>query len=196
MANIAKTIQDNEKLPTLADIFGSDATSLEVGANAESLNAILNVTPPKTWVKEHPYISGHFYLPIDRVEYLMRKIFKKWKVEITGQGASFNGVWVTVRLHYFDPSLREWSWQDGIGAAQLQTKKGTSPSDLANIGQGAIAMAYPMAKTEAIKDASHMIGKLFGADLNRRDALDFKPDSEIIDRYKNSLEDQLKSETK
>lgn len=195
MANIAKTIPEPDKLPTLAEIFGADATSLELGAHAESLNAILNVPPPKTWVKEHPFISGHFYLPIDRVEYLMRKIFKKWKVEITGQGTSFNGVWVTVRLHYYDPSLGEWNWQDGIGASQLQTKKGTSPSDLANINNGAIAMAYPLAKTEAVKDASHLIGKLFGADLNRRDALDFKPDSEIIDRYKKSLHDENENQT-
>jgi hypothetical protein len=64
-------------------------------------------------------------------------------------------------------------FHDGIGASQLQTKKGTSPADLVNINHGAIAMAFPLAKTVAIKDACDHFGKLFGCDLNRRDTLNF-----------------------
>ena len=32
-------------------------------------------------------------------------------------------------------------------------------------------MAFPLAKTLAVKDAADMFGKLFGSDLNRRDTL-------------------------
>lgn len=178
-------------LPTLAEIFGADADSLELAAQAESLNAILNVNPPAKWVKEHPIVK-HKYIPIDKVEYLLRKIFKKFRIEVTNQGTSFNGVWVTVRVHYYDPSLGEWNFQDGIGASQLQTKKGTSPADLANVNNGAIAMAFPIAKTEAVKDACHLIGNIFGANLNRVDTLEFTPDTDIINRHAKALGDEEK----
>lgn len=183
-------VQSTTPLPTLAEIFGADADSLELAAHAESLNAILNVNPPAKWIKEHPYADNYKYIPIDKVEYLLRKIFKKFRIEVTGQGTSFNGVWVTVRVHYYDPSIGEWNYQDGIGASQLQTKKGTSPADLANVNNGAIAMAFPIAKTEAIKDACHLIGNIFGANLNRRDTLEFTPDTDIINRHAKALGDE------
>ena len=51
----------------------------------------------------------------------------------------------------------------------MQTKQGSSPADLANINNGAITMAFPIAKTLAIKDACDHFGRLFGSDLNRKD---------------------------
>ena len=73
---------------------------------------------------------------------------------------------------------------DGIGAAQLQTKQGTSPADLQNINNGALSMAFPIAKTAALKDAADHIGKLFGADLNRKETLNYKPDMDLEERAK------------
>jgi hypothetical protein len=73
-------------------------------------------------------------------------------------------------------------YQEGIGASQLQTAKGTSPADLANINNGAISMAFPLAKTLAIKDACQLIGNVFGANIDRKDTLEFKPDEELISR--------------
>lgn len=178
--------QEPYKLPTVAEIFESSGNSVVAG-KAEELNAILNTSPKKEWVKEHPYIKGHLYLPIERVEFLLRKIFKKYTIEITGQGTAFNGVWVTVRVHYFNPALNAMQHQDGIGAIELQTKKGTAPSDLANINHGALSMAYPLAKTLAVKDACELIGNIFGANLNRKDVIPFQPDMQIIDKYKNAV---------
>lgn len=167
------------KLPTLAELFDD---SLELAGKSEGLNAILNVPPPDKWIKEHPFIPGHRYLPIDKVEYLLRKIFKQYQITITGQGTAFNGVWVTVRVSYFNPATRQMCYQDGIGACQLQTKKGTSPADLANINNGAVSMAFPIAKSLAIKDATDLIGNIFGSNLNRRDTIPFQADEEIISR--------------
>lgn len=137
---------------------------------------LMNQQPKDEWVKVHPFIRGYKYLPIERVEFLLKNIFKRYRIEITGQGHSFNGVWVTVRVHYQHPITGEWDYHDGIGAAQLQTKQGASPADLANINNGALAMAYPMAKTIAIKDACDHFGRLFGSDLNRKDVIDYMPD--------------------
>lgn len=184
--------QEPHKLPTLIDLFEDD---IEVAGKSEGLNAILNTPPPEKWIKEHPYIKvnslnergekitvPYRYMPIDKVEYLLRKIFKRYNIEITGQGTAFNGVWVTVRIHYFNPAIGEMSYSDGIGAMQLQTAKGASPADLANINNGALAMAYPAAKSYAIKDAAELIGNIFGANISRAGALNFQPDMELIDR--------------
>lgn len=181
------TKPEGNKLPTLAELFDD---SIEVAGKSEGLNAILGTPPPQKWIKEHPYIKGHLYLPIDKVEHLLRKIFKAYRIEITGQGTAFNGVWVTVRVHYFNPATGQFEYHDGIGAAQLQTAKGTSPSDLININNGAVSMAFPIAKSLAIKDACDMLGNIFGANLNRRDVISFEPDQKIIDKYANALKDE------
>lgn len=172
-------------LPTIQELFSDD---LEMAGKQEGLNFILSRPPREDWVKEHPYIKGHRYLPIDKVEHMLRKLFKVYKIEITGQGTAFNGVWVTVRVHYFSPATNQMEYHDGIGAMQLQTAKGTSPADLANINNGAISMAFPIAKSLAIKDACDMLGNVFGANLNRRDVAQFEADQKLMKDYSKAIE--------
>lgn len=179
-----------EKIPTIAEL----TTDIDLAWRTDSLNFILNQNPPKKWIAQHPFIKKEVvvngvksrvpyeYLPIDKIEHLLRKIFKEYKIEITGQGTSFNGVWVTVRVHFKSPTNNEWYFHDGIGASQLQTKSGTSPADMMNINNGAISMAFPLAKTLAIKDACDLFGSLFGANLNRADVAVFKMDDNITEQ--------------
>ena len=164
-------------LPKIQDLY---LDKVETQRN-DAYITLLNQEPNKVWVKEHPFIRGYKYLPIERIEFLLKTIFKRYRIEITGQGQSFNGVWVTVRIHYLHPLTGEWDFHDGIGASQLQTAKGTSPADLGNINNGALSMAFPMAKTIAIKDASDHFGKLFGADLNRKDLISYELDLTLIE---------------
>jgi hypothetical protein len=164
-------------LPKINDIY-TDKLSIQ---KADVFVTLMNQQPKKEWVKDHPFIRGYKYLPIERIEYLLKTIFKSYKIEITGQGTSFNGVWVTVRIHYLHPVSGEWLFHDGIGASQLQTAKGTSPADLNNINNGALSMAYPVAKTIAIKDAADHFGKLFGSDLNRKDLINYELDLTLIE---------------
>jgi hypothetical protein len=63
----------------------------------------------------------------------------------------------------------------------LQTAKGTSPADLNNINNGALSMAFPMAKTIAIKDACDSFGRIFGSDLNRKDIMNYDLDLTLIE---------------
>jgi hypothetical protein len=42
----------------------------------------------------------------------------------------FNSVYVAIRLHYLNPVSGEWSYHDGVGSAQIQTKAGASAADL------------------------------------------------------------------
>lgn len=170
------TIKIHEKkLPTIQELY----ENTDLAIKHDDLAVLLNQSPPESWVKVHPYIKDHKYLPIDKVEWLMKRIFKQYRVEITGQGVAFNGVWVTVRVHYKHPVTNEWEFHDGIGAMQLQTAKGTSPADLANINNGALSMAFPICKTLAVKDACDMFGAAFGANLNRRDVIPYNPDEKL-----------------
>lgn len=166
------------KAPTLSEIFSDN---IEEAFKGEQLNLLLNQPPKKEWIKTHPYISNYKYLPIDKVEFMLRKLFQRYRIEITGQGTAFNGVWVTVRVHYLSPITGEFDYHDGIGACQLQTAKGTSPADLGNINNGALSMAFPIAKTVAIKDACDHFGNIFGANLNRKDTVEFSPDAKIME---------------
>ena len=180
-------MNEKQQLPTLAEL----THDVELSYKNDALNLLLSQQPPAAWVKTHPYIKGYNYLPIDKVEHLLKKIFKQYRIEITNQGTSFNGVWVTVRVHFINPTNNEWSYHDGIGACQLQTKKDTSPADLANINNGALQMAFPIAKTIAIKDACDMFGNLFGANLNRRDTIEFKVDENTLNFIKSNKEKNI-----
>lgn len=164
-------------LPTIKSIY----SNVDTAAKNDKLMVLLNKQPLTEWIKTHPFIKNYKYIPIERIEFLLKSIFKTYKIEITGQGQSFNGVWVTVRVHYIHPVSGEWLFYDGIGAAQLQTAKGTSPADLANINNGALSMAFPIAKTIAIKDACDHFGKLFGSDLNRKDVIEYNNDISVMD---------------
>jgi len=140
----------------------------------EFLN-LVNMPTPEVFVKDHPLAQGVKYIPIDKVEFLLTKIFQKWRVEIVDQGQMLNAIYCKVRLHYFHPINQEWEYQDGVGATAIQVDKGKNASDLGAIKSDAIQKALPAAESYAIKDAAEKIGKIFGKDLNRRDTLAFDP---------------------
>lgn len=141
----------------------------------EKLLTFLNTDPPAQWVKEHPFIKGHKYLPIDKVEFFLKAIFKEYRIEVLKTGMLMNAVEVTARVHYVDPVTKSWMFHDGVGAQELQTqsKTGVLKLDMSNVNPGAVSMALPIAKTLAIKDACDHLGTLFGANLNRKNAVSF-----------------------
>lgn len=167
----------SKNLPKIQDLY-SDKIQVQ---KSDVFVTLMNQPPKEAWVKIHPYIKNYKYLPIERVEYLLKTIFKRYKIEIMREGTSFNGVYVVVRVHFFNPISEEWSFHDGIGACQLQTKKDTSVTDMININNGALQMAFPIAKTIAIKDACDHFGKLFGSDLNRKDHINYSLDLTLIE---------------
>jgi len=164
-----------ELLPTIAQI-----SNLERVGEMDKLTELLNQDPPISWIKTNKYAGSSKYLSIDKVEYLLKTLIKKYKIEILSTSSAFNGVVVTVRVHYVDMITGNWEFHDGIGSEAIQTKAGTSASDLINITQGAISIAFPKAKTAAIKDACHHFGRLFGSDLNRESESDLYEVPEVI----------------
>lgn len=148
-------------------------------ANIDEFNVLINQNPPAKWIKTNPYANNAKYLPIDKVEFLLRKIFKDVDIEVLREGVMFNAVTVTVRIHYTHPVTGIKGFKDGVGASQIQTKKGASPADMANINNGAVEIALPKAKTAAIKDACDNLGRIFGADLNRKDIIEVTVDENL-----------------
>lgn len=184
-------------LPTLKELN----TDVKRAFKNDQLNYLLNQDPPKKFVKDFPAemrISGS-YLPIDKVEFLLTRIFQQWKVEILDCGTAFQSCFVTIRLHYLSPATNEWSYHDGIGASPVQTDAGKSAADLSAIKSRAVQIAFPIAKSLAIKDAADHLGRLFGRDINRKDPIAFsgayyqpetitKEDlSELYEKHKDKL---------
>lgn len=163
--------QENNKknLPTLADLHHD----VSIAFKQDQLNLLLNQPVPTTWIKDHPYAKGVKYIPIEKVEFLLTRIFQEWRVEILSEGQLFNSVYCKVRLHYKNPLNGEWSYHDGIGAVDVQTAKGESAADLSKIVANAVMKALPAAESYAIKDAAEKLGELFGKNLNRKDTMAF-----------------------
>lgn len=166
--------QKNSQLPNLAELTADK----EIAFKNDQFNLLVNQPPPDNWIKSHPYIDGHRYLPIERVEYLLKRIFKRYRVEIRDEKMMMNSVVCRVRVHFLHPVYNEWDFHDGVGAAELQTKKDSGPlrMDMSNVNRGAVPMAAPTAESLAIKDACDKIGDLFGANLNRKDVQPYTQD--------------------
>lgn len=176
-----------KKLPTIQELY----KDVDLAKINDQLTVLLNQPPPASWVKKHPYIKNYNYLPIDKIEFLLKKIFKSYRIEVLREGTSFNGVYVVVRVHYLNPVTGNFDFHDGIGAKELQVKSGSSPADLANINPGALSMAFPIAKTIAIKDACDHFGTLFGSDLNRKDVMQITEDEKLASVAKSKEEERL-----
>lgn len=144
---------------------------LDLKGQQNDLNKLLNCEPPKAWLKNHPFAKGVKYLPIERVEYMLTKIFIRWQVEIKSATVMANSVVVVVRLYYQDVLSQVMLFQDGVGAAPLQTDKGAGAVDFNAIKSDAVMKAAPAAESYAVKDAAEKIGKLFGKDMNRADQI-------------------------
>jgi hypothetical protein len=172
---------ENKNLPVLADLYSD--TELKIAQN--DLNILLNAPPAAGWLKDHPFakvikvIDGKKvsvpakYIPIERIEWLLTRIFIRWNSEIKTVQLIANSVVVTIRLYYQDVLSKETLWQDGVGAVPLQTDQGAGAIEFDKIKSSAVQMAAPSAETYAIKDAAEKIGKIFGKDINRSLQIDY-----------------------
>jgi hypothetical protein len=155
-------------LPALKDLYDGDLP-LKQGQN--ELNLLLNQPPNPAWIKEHPFAKGVKYIPIERIEYLLTRLFIKWRVEVKQIQTIANSCVVTIRLHYQNIEDNDWSWQDGIGAAPIQTEKDAGAMEWDRVRTDSVMKSAPAAESYAVKDAAEKIGKIFGKDMNRKDTI-------------------------
>lgn len=160
----------NKLIPTYTDLV----SMTELKSKENDFQVLLNQDPPEQWVRVNSIAGNSKYIPIDKVEYLLTRLFVKWWVEIMDYRLLANSVAVHVRLFYVSPITGETLHQDGIGAAPLQTDKDAGATDFNRIKSAAVQMALPSAKSYATKDAAENIGRLFGKDLNRKDLMAYE----------------------
>ena len=169
----------SQKLPTLAELHHAPDEAFK----NDELNRLLSQPVHKDWIRKHPIIKvknefNQFvpleYIPIDKIEFLLTKIFQKWRREIKSVQVCFHSIAVTVRLHVLNPISGEWEYNDGVGAVAVQTDQGASAADLDKIKANAVQIALPAAASYAFKDAAECFGTIFGKDLNKRNTVEFQ----------------------
>lgn len=169
---------EQSKLPSLAELHHDPQSAFK----NDQLKTLLNQPPHASWLKKHPLAKSKDsqgntvpseYIPIDKIEFMLDRIFQEWKIEVLQAVVMFQSIAVTIRLHYKNPVTNEWQFHDGVGAKSVQVNQGSSAADLSAIKDAAVQMALPSAKSYAIKDAAEHLGSLFGRDLNRRDTVMF-----------------------
>ena len=103
----------------------------------DELLRLLHQPANRAWMKEHDFITVKvngkwvklLYMPIDKVKFLLTRIFGLWRREIKSVQPFFNASLAIVRIHVQNPLTGEWTWHDGVGAAPMQTDKGASATD-------------------------------------------------------------------
>lgn len=183
-----------QKVPTLNELLSETEATLK----ENQLTVLLNTAPPAAWVKEQP-MAKTAYLPIDKVQYLLTKIYGKWWVEVINTQVFANSVTVTVRLFVRNPLTGETEHNDGVGAAPIQTDKGKGAMDWNFAKADGVQKALPAAKAYAIKDAAEEFGKIFGRDLNRKDTFNdytsmLKPDANVLAEMLNAKRNEMTPE--
>jgi hypothetical protein len=168
-----------EKLPTIAEIVSSELTEREQG---NALNVLLNQKPPTSWLKTQ---DGVKHLPVDKVRFLLTKIFVDWNEEIKLVQVVANSVVVTITLNYKNPIDGQWKKMDGIGAAPINTKKGANAMAWDEVIHDSVHKCAGAADAFALKNAAKKIGRIFGADLMKDDTISYDG---LIDpeRFKNA----------
>lgn len=163
--------QPKYPLPKIEDLYADK----ELAVRQNELNRLLNMPPKPEWIKLNPFAGNAPYIPIERVEYLLTALFIRWWVEIKEVKLIANSVTVLIRLYVIDPITGDTIWQDGVGAAPLQTAKGAGATEFDKINSAAVQMGAPAAQSYAVKDAAEKWGKIFGKDLGRKDELNYAP---------------------
>lgn len=166
---MTKAVTKHRPLPSIDELYVDPIQA----SKQNDLNRLLNHDPRPEWIKEHPFAKGVRYIPIAILEYLLTAIFLQWRIEVLDSKVIANAVVVTVRLYVQDPLTNEWMWNDGIGAAPIQTAKGSAATDFTKVNTDAVVKAAPAAKSYAFKDACESFGRLFGKDLGRKDFLTY-----------------------
>jgi len=117
------------------------------------LETVLSWSPKQEWVEKLEELNGYRYIPIDKIEWLLTRLFTKYSLKITHVVSDDKRCIVAVELSYLIGDT--WHIRAGVGCCDVS-------------GQHTSATAFPTAKSIAVRDAAEMIGNIFGANLNRK----------------------------
>jgi hypothetical protein len=126
--------------------------------------------PPQHVIEESIGGERFKHLPISYCEHLLKKVFfGLYEIKVLQVQMIVNEVVVTARVRVFHPVAGVWLEYDGVGAIPVLQDAGTKvEAFIQSKKRKAIALNMPAAYAIAIKNACKKIGKIFGADLNRK----------------------------
>lgn len=144
--------------------------------------------PLKNETKTNEHAGGAEYLPISRVESKLDYWFPLlWQTDNFSWSTIANEIVCSIQLWIYNPFLQEWITRTGVGATQIQYRKGTQDlTDVNNKIQKTLQKDFPAAKAEALKNAAKSLGETFGRELNRGDT-DEPATSLDIPQYREQL---------
>lgn len=115
-------------------------------------------------------------LPISFVEMTLDEyFFGLWETKGFQWTVIANEVVGSIELTITHPISGEKLTRSGAAAIQIMVNAGTNALDVNNKKSNALDMGFPKLKAECVKNAAQSLGKLFGRDLNRKQADVFKP---------------------
>lgn len=163
-----------KEIPTLQELINGNI-------DLNPLEKLLESEPPKEWLKDLEVTQNKVkatikYLPIERVDYLLRSIYSDNWCEILSTGIFQSSCQVTLRLFVVNPIDKKIHHVDGVGGAS---------------SVGGVDVALALAKANAKKNASKELGKIFGRDLSRE--TEAKPTEKI---EQNEIEKQEENHVK
>lgn len=164
-------------VPKLEDLH----RDLETAFKDDELLRLLNQPANMQWVRQHPMIKikvqGQWqplqYIPVEKVKYLLTRIFGIWHREIREVKPFFNASLAIVRVHVKHPFTGEELWHDGVGAAPMQTDAGASATDASALKADAALKAGGSSVSYALKNACECFGQIFGGNLQNPEAIQF-----------------------
>lgn len=166
-------METNKSLTLIEEIIGSHFDA-ELVSKYGKMNRLLQSEPKPEWVKEHPFAKGVKYIPIERIENMLRQLYGIFEVKVNDYKIIANSIAVHITLTVTDPITGNKINQDGLGAMPIQLDANSNPTDFTKIKNNAIMLALPSAESYALKDAAEKLGKLFGSDLNRKESVVFQ----------------------
>lgn len=171
-------------IPKYSDLVTPDQITKDIN----DFQVLLNQEPRNEWLKENKHANNSKYIPIGILEWLMTSIFPGWYMEVIEHKQILNSISAHVRVFFYHPILHEWQHMDGVGASPMQTDQGAKPMDVNAIKNNSVQLALPIAESLAFKDAVEKLGKLFGKDLNRKDAMEY---TNIIGRFDKTSDERI-----
>lgn len=152
----------------------------------ENFTQLLNVLPTLESIDKTPDGNAHTIL-ISHIETTLDEMFfGEWETSEFKWSVIANEVVGSIILEVVHPVSGRKLKRTGAAAIQIMVDK--APDDVAkdrlqknrwannpdNKKPAALDMGFPKLKTECLKNAAQSLGKLFGRDLNRLKADDFK----------------------
>lgn len=158
------------QIATASDLSGLHAI--------EQFTKILNTDPPKSSIQKTPDGRADT-MPISFVEAKLDEVYlRQWGAEDIHVQQIANEVLVWLTLWVIDPQTKTRITRPGFSAVQIMVDKAPDGMhgpdknawalNMQNKKPNALYLAFPKAKSLAIKNAAQSLGIIFGRNLNRK----------------------------